>query len=183
MNYRDLFHSMHPGFFEEEEIRSQSEEDVFVEQLMLLKDFSVDALSLPCPEGINFGIAKGRGEELAQAVAKVAEDWVQYFGDDSLVFCAFENDRIVSFCCLDDMGTHQGLRISGPGCVGTIPECRGRGIGLRMVQLATEYLRQHGFDASYIHFTHIGHWYAKLGYETILKWNRDGILWVKGENA
>jgi GNAT superfamily N-acetyltransferase len=183
MKWRELFDAMHPCFFEEEEVRGLDQEDEFVEQIMLLKDFSADAASLPCPEGITFGIAEGRGEDLAEAVAKVDEDWVQYFGGDSPVFCAFENDMIVSFCCLDDMGTHQGLRISGPGCVGTIPECRGRGIGLRMVQLATEYLKQHGYDASYIHFTHIGHWYAKLGYETILKWNRNGIHWAKDENA
>ncbi len=178
MQYKALFESMHPGFFEAEHIRSISPEEVFTEQLMLLGGFDVNAVSVPCPEGITFGIAEGRGEELRQAVALVDEDWVQYFGDDALVFCAFEDGRIVSFCCLDDMGWHQGLHISGPGCVGTIPQRRGHGIGLRMVQLATEYLKQNGFHASYIHYTHIDHWYAKLGYENIIKWNRDGILWA-----
>lgn len=178
MDHKALFHSMHPGFFEEDYIRSMAQEEIFTEQMLLLEDFDVNAVKIPCPEGITFGIAEGRGEELRAAVALVDEDWVQYFGDDGLVFCAFENDRIISFCCLDDMGWHQGLHISGPGCVGTIPERRGHGIGLRMVQLATEYLRQNGFDASYIHYTHIDHWYAKLGYRNILKWNRDGILWA-----
>lgn len=179
MQYKVLFESMHPGFFEEEYIRSMDAEDVFNEQILLLKDFDAEAVSVPCPEGITFGIAEGRTEDIRAAVALVDEDWVQYFGKESLVFCAFEGERIVSFCCLDDMGWHQGLHISGPGCVGTIPERRGHGIGLRMVQLATQYLKGNGFDASYIHYTHIDHWYARLGYETIIKWNRDGILWAK----
>lgn len=183
MTYSELFAGMHPGFFDADYIREMDAEDVFVEQLMLLEDFSADAVTLPSPEGITYGILQGRRDELRQAVALVDEDWVQYFGDDGLVFCAFEGDRIISFCCLDDMGWHDGMHISGPGCVGTIPEKRGHGTGLRMVQLATEYLKQNGFHASYIHYTHIGHWYAKLGYETILKWNRDGILWAKDGSA
>lgn len=179
MDYRQLFDSMQPGFFTQEYIRAIPEGEVYVEQIMPLEGFSVDALNIPCPEGITFGIAKDAGEKIREAVAKVDEDWVQYFDDDSLVFCAFDGDRIAAFCNLDDMGHHQGLHISGPGCVGTVPEYRRRGIGLRMVQLATQYLKENGFDASYIHYTHIGPWYAKLGYETILKWDRNGILWAK----
>ena len=33
-----------------------------------------------------------------------------------------------------------------------------------------------GFDLSYIHYTHLEHWYAKLGYRTILRWDRQGIV-------
>ena len=182
MRYDELFHSMHPGFFEEDSIRALPKEDVFSEQLLDLKDFSVEAVIVDCPENITFGFAQNAHDRLIEAVAQVDEDWVQYFDEDSLVFCAFDGERIVSFCMLDDMGWHEGLHISGPGCVGTIPAYRGQGIALRMVQLATDYLKQQGFHTSYIHYTHIDHWYAKLGYETIVKWNRDGIVWAKDEH-
>ena len=48
--------------------------------------------------------------------------------------------------------------------------------GLRMVQLATEELKRMGYDLSYIHYTSVGHWYARLGYETVVRWNRDGVM-------
>ena len=74
------------------------------------------------------------------------------------------------------MGHFNGLNIGGPGCVGTIPEYRRRGIGLEMVRLATEILRNDGFDLSWIHYTHLEHWYMKLGYKPVLKWNSSSIL-------
>ncbi|MBR5226313.1 MAG: GNAT family N-acetyltransferase, partial [Clostridia bacterium] len=70
----------------------------------------------------------------------------------------------------------QGLRIGAPGCVGTIPAYRRQGIGLKLVQNATAILKQRGYDLSYIHYTGVGHWYARLGYQTILKWNAQGIM-------
>ena len=181
MNYTELFHSMHPDFFQQEYIRSMPEEEVFAEQIMMLEAFDKEALAIDCPEEITFGLAKCIDRKLKEPVALVDEDWVQYFGEDSPVFCAFDGDDIVSFCILDDMGWHQGLHIGGPGCVGTIPAYRKKGIGLKMVQLATQYLKEQGYHASYIHYTHVDHWYARLGYETIVKWNRGGIVWAKNE--
>ena len=37
-------------------------------------------------------------------------------------------------------------------------------------------LKEEGYDLSYIHYTGVAPWYAKLGYRTILKWDRHGIL-------
>ena len=68
------------------------------------------------------------------------------------------------------------LKIGGPGCVGTLPEYRKKGIGLTMVKKVTEILKEEGYDYSYIHFTGVAPWYEKLGYETILKWNKHGLL-------
>ena len=48
--------------------------------------------------------------------------------------------------------------------------------GLRMVQLATEELKRMGYDLSCIHYTAVGHWYAWLGYQTVVRWNRDGVM-------
>ena len=65
-------------------------------------------------------------------------DWVPYFSPSNRFLCAFAQDKIVSFCILDDMGTYDGFHIGGPGCVGTVPEYRKRGIGLETVRLATD---------------------------------------------
>ena len=59
---------------------------------------------------------------------------------------------------------------------GTIPAYRKQGIGLKMVQNATAILKEVGYDLSYIHYTAVGHWYARLGYQTILRWNSQGIV-------
>ena len=65
-------------------------------------------------------------------------DWVPYFSRGTRILCAFDTGHIVSFCILDDMGTYDGVHIGGPGCVGTVPEYRKRGIGLETVRLATD---------------------------------------------
>jgi GNAT superfamily N-acetyltransferase len=87
-----------------------------------------------------------------------------------------DGERVVSFCLLDDFGTYKGLRIGAPGCVGTIPAYRKQGIGLKMIQNATAIFQKCGYDLGYIHYTGVGHWYARLGYETLVKWNCNGIL-------
>ena len=67
-------------------------------------------------------------------------------------------------------------KIGGPGCVGTLPEYRGRGIGLSMVRNVTKILQDEFYDYSYIHYTYETDWYSKLGYKTFLKWNCKGIV-------
>ena len=78
------------------------------------------------------------------------------------------------------MGEHELdgklIKIGGPGCVGTVFGYRRQGIGLKMVQDVTRILKDEGYDISYIHYTGVAHWYAKLGYQSILKWDRHGIL-------
>lgn len=71
-----------------------------------------------------------------------------------------------------------GIHIGGPGCVGTIPEYRRRGIGLEMIRRATEILRKDGYDLSWIHYTPLERWYSKLGYRAILRWNCRGFVSV-----
>lgn len=176
IDYAAMFHVLHPGFFASESIRGLSPEYVFEEQILDLRAFRADQPPLPCPPGVTFGLYSGDMETLHAAVRQVDEDWVQYFNEGDQVYCAYEGGQVVSFCNLDEFGTYEQLRIGGPGCVGTIPSHRKRGIGLKMVQNATAMLKRSGFDLSYIHYTHVGHWYAQLGYETILRWNANGIL-------
>lgn len=57
------------------------------------------------------------------------------------------------------------------GCVGTVPQYRNRGIGLRMVDLATLFLKNEKCDKAYIHYTHIDKWYAALGYQVFARFN------------
>jgi len=176
---RMLFDQVYPGFFEAAYIRALDEKMCYEEMALWLKDFSA-AQKASAPEGITFGFYLGSLESLHECVRAVDTGWAQYFQKPEEIFCAFDGDRVVSFCLLDDMGEHlfggRRVNVAGPGCIGTIPAYRKRGIGLRMVQLATQILKERSYDISYIHYTGVAAWYAKLGYETICKWNRNGIL-------
>ena len=173
MNYQQLFDSMYPGFFPK---TGMPEDLIFTELAMDLHQDKPREVPFVCPEGLCFGEYHGETGVLREAVGQVDEDWVQYFNDNTPVFCAFDRDQIAAFCILSDWGAHQGLRIGGPGCVGTIPEYRKKGIGLEMVRQATELLGEKGIDLSWIHYTHLERWYQKLGYQTVLKWNCKGMI-------
>lgn len=176
MNYTELFNELYPNFFEEESIRTMPAEQVFTELIMDLRGDIPDVSPLNFSDGITFGEYHGKLSELCETVRCVDEEWVRYFKEGDRFYCAFDGKKIVAFCCLDDMGQIQRLHIGGPGCVGTVPEYRRRGIGLEMVRLATETLRRDGFDLSWIHYTHLADWYMKLGYQPVLRWNSGGIL-------
>ena len=117
MDYAKLFEAVSPGFFEWEGIRNLPEDDVCVEQVMWLKDWDIDKVPLACPDNITFGIYDGPNEPLKEAVAKVDEDWVKYFGPGRKTFCAFDGGKIVSFCNVDKMCEFEGAR-GGPGLRG-----------------------------------------------------------------
>ena len=171
-----LFSTVLPGFFEKEHIRSLPPEEVYEEQALDLHTFSPTALSIPCPDHITFGLYEGDLDKLYAAVRSVEEGWIPCYKPGDTVYCAFDGDKIASFCLIEDFGMYNGLRVGGPGCVGTVPEYRRQGIGLKMVQNVTEILKNRSYDISYIHYTGVGHWYARLGYETLAKWNCRGII-------
>lgn len=176
MDYQAMFHTLHPGFFQAEGIRSLPGDWVFEELVMDLRKNPPIAAQPRAFEGITFGEYHGEIEALRDAVRQVDEEWVQYFTEGDRYYGAYVGERIVAFCSLSDMGWFEGLHVGGPGCVGTIPELRRRGIGLEMVRLATETLRRDGFDFSWIHYTHLGRWYMKLGYQPVLRWNSGGMI-------
>ena len=176
MNYADVFLTINPGFFNREGIRSIPPEWTSTELVLDLRKELPSGPPFVCPEGITFGEYHGELAPLHQAVAQVDENWVQYFNEEDRFYCAFDGDKIIAFCCLSEMGEYKGLRVGGPGCVGTIPAYRKQGIGLEMVRLATEQLQKYGYALSWIHYTHLDSWYMKLGYEPVLRWNRDGFL-------
>ena len=174
-----LFHSMHPDFFAQEGIRSLSEEWVFAEMLLRLDEFDGSRYNKAMDAAVTFGFFEGEHDILLKAVEQVEPDWVEFFGKEDRVFCGYYKGEIASFCIVESMGTHevngQILKIGGPGCVGTLPQYRDKGIGLTMVKKATEILKAEGYDYSYIHYTAVEPWYAKLGYETVLKWTSGGF--------
>ena len=176
MDYRKLFDEMHPGFFTKSYVAGMPEENVFTELVMDLRKERPAVPAYRPPEGITFGRYHGEIGPLREAVAQVDDDWVQYFDEETPVYCAFAGGKIAAFCILSDWGVHEGLRIGGPGCVGTVPAYRGKGIGLEMVRLATELQREEGFGLSWIHYTHLEKWYSRLGYRTVLRWNRNGFI-------
>jgi GNAT superfamily N-acetyltransferase len=178
MDYRKWFDEMHPGFFGKSYVAAMPEEYVFTELVMDLRKECPEVPAYRPPEGITFGVFRGDYAQLQAAVGQVDEDWVKYFPEGTRVFCAFDGDAAASFCILSDWGVHGGLRIGGPGCVGTVPAYRGKGIGLEMVRLATEQQAADGFDISWIHYTHLEKWYSRLGYRTVLKWNRTGFVFA-----
>ena len=179
-DYEALFLEMHPGFFEKESIRSMSEEAVCEEMILRLDEFNPDSYLKAFDSSISFGIYQGSLNELHAAVEQVVPEWVRYYDGRSRVYCGFIDEKIASFCIIEDMGEHlldgRRIKIGGPGCVGTVPEYRKKGIGLMMVRDATQILKEEGYDISYIHYTGVAPWYYKLGYRTVLKWNKHGIL-------
>lgn len=141
------------------------------EMSMDITDFRADKFTLPVPDNVAFDWYKGDISKLRAAVAEVDEDWVRYF-DGGSVFCGFADGEIASFCIVEAYDpcilSDGKSRIGAVGCVGTVPRYRKKGIGLKMVSLATEELKKQGFDKCFIHFTAVFDWYARIGYETFL---------------
>jgi len=175
-----LMDSIYPGFFEREYIRNIPENRVYDEMLMPLAGFDTAVYDKKFTDDITFGVYEGDLAVLKEAVGQVEEGWVQSYNGKHRAYCGYIGGRIASFCLIEDMGVHtiggRTMKIGGPGCVGTLPEYRCRGIGLVMVRNVTRILQEEGYDYGYIHYTGSPAWYARLGYETTLRWNRNGII-------
>lgn len=143
------------------------------EMRLSLQDFQLEKAAVTTNAAVTLGYYTDEDRQpLFEAVADVDEDWVQYFQDTEYVFCAFLEGKVVSFAILDFDDTNilcrEGAAIGSIGCVGTVRSVRKKGIGLKMVALATEELKKRGCAESFIHYTHVDKWYAKLGYRNFL---------------
>lgn len=187
MNKQDgilLLDCIHPNFFASEDIRNLPEDCVFEEMIMSLDEFEANTYDKKLDDTISFGYYNGDAGELFEAVEKVIPAWVEIYkedyGKDVKVYCGYINGKIASFCIVEDMGVHningEEIKVGGPGCVGTLPEYRNKGIGLTMVDQVTQILKENGYDYGYIHYTGVGPWYGKLGYNTLFRWNKHGVL-------
>lgn len=157
------------GFFEKNGFDSVGECD---EMLLQLKDFQMDSLKLHGSDIAEYGWYDGDIEEIKNAVLKVDENWSQYFTINSNIYAAKVNGEIASFCLVDincqNYLTDKYGKVGMPGCVGTVPKFRNKGIALEMVAKVTEYLKTKGMDISFIFFTGVADWYEKIGYKTFL---------------
>lgn len=145
---------------------------VFAEMSMDVADYTEKTSPI---ERVTYGFYAGDRQKLRELVATVDTDWCQYFGDDTPVFCGYIDGQVASFCIVDIDAdciiSAPGIKIGSIGCVGTVPEYRGRGIGLRMVDLATLLVKNENCHKGYISYTHIENWYAKLGYQTFARFS------------
>ncbi len=175
-----LFGSIYPRFFEGEDICSLSADSVYAEMLLLLKEFDGEKYEKHLPDNISFGFYEGELERLRALVGTVDEGWVPFFDGGQRIYCGYVDGEVASFCIVENMGVHRigdcAFRIGGPGCVGTLPKHRDKGIGLTMVKHVTQILKDEGYDYSYIHYTGVAPWYEKLGYKTSVKWGRNGVI-------
>lgn len=175
-----LFNSLHPKFFEEAHIQNLPSEWIFDEMILDLENFDHLKYDRKLDDDISFGYYHGDIDEIKSAVEKVDEDWVQYYDPTQRIYCGYADGKAVSFCMIADLGVHsingRKVKVGGPGCVGTIPQYRDKGIGLTMVKNVTRILKEEGYDYSYVHYTSEAAWYEKLGYETLIKWTGKGIL-------
>lgn len=174
-----LFNCLHPDFFESESVCALPEEYFFDEMILFLNEFDMYKYDKELDYNVSFGFYDGDLDELKKEVEKVEKHWTPFFNGKDRIFCGYVNGKVASFCLVGNMGTHNikgyELKIGGPGCVGTLPQYRDKGIGLTMVKHVTQILREEGYDYSYIHYTYLAPWYEKLGYRTVIKWNRNGI--------
>ena len=145
---------------------------MFVEMALDLHEYQE---KLPSNNTVSFGVYSGDLEKIRKLVEKVDPKWCKYFTDDTTIFCGFINKEPVSFCIIPDTADSilfdDKIKIGGIACVGTVPDYRKRGIGLKMVDMATLGLKKLGYDIAYIHYTHLEKWYNKLGYETIARFS------------
>ncbi len=143
------------------------ENGIFSEMIMNITNYQEKTQPI---ENIEYKFYSGDISLLKNIVALVDADWVQYFSENILVFCGYAGQEPISFCIInvnaDCILETSNERIGAIGCVGTVPQYRKQGIGLRMVDLATLYLKNEGCDLSSISYTHIDKWYRKLGYQT-----------------
>ncbi len=174
-----LFNALHPNFFESKSICDLPEESVYEEMLLPLSEFDVNCYDKRLDDNVSFGFYNGDLDKLKKAAAKVEKAWAPLYDGSDRIFCGYIDEEIASFCMIEDMGVHEvngsKLKIGGPGCVGTLPKYRNKGIGLIMVKKATQILKDEGYDYSYIHYTGVAPWYEKLGYKTTIKWSKKGV--------
>ncbi len=175
-----LFNSIYPNFFARENIRNIPDEWVCDEMVLSLEEFDPHKYDKKLDDNVSFGYYMGDLDELKEAVGKVIPSWVESYNGKQRAYCGYVDGKVASFCLVENKGIHNisdhNFKIGGPGCVGTLPEYRHKGIGLTMVKNVTQILKEEGYDYSYIHFTGVAPWYEKLGYKTSVKWCKHGIL-------
>lgn len=79
-----------------------------------LESFQESDLEIPVSSEVTFGYYMGESEPLLEAVGQVEKGWPSFFTENSLVYCAYVDGEIASFCLIEDMGTY---RIDGNSAI------------------------------------------------------------------
>lgn len=178
--YISLLDRIYPDFFERDIVRGLPDELVFDEMILPLDEFDTHKYDKKLDDNVTFGFYEGDLDELKKEVERVVEYWVNSFGGKHRIYCGYIDGKVASFCLVENKGTYniggREFKIGGPGCVGTLPEYRNKGIGLTMVKNVTQILKDEGYNYSYIHFTGVAPWYEKLGYKTSVRWTKNGVI-------
>lgn len=152
-----------------------------VNMKLKMGDYCPQRLNIPqCGEATFRVAAANELPAVREAVSKVAEDWVCYFGGDGEDCLVAEKDgEIVGFELLSADGglfkkPHE--KLGSIGCVGVIPEARKHGIGLRMVMAGADMLKKQGCTGIELRYVELVDWYGKLGFTA------DKRMWM-GEKA
>ena len=137
-----------------------------------LRDFIISDYDFRSYDNVHYDWYRGDEQKLLDAVADVAGDWVQYFRGNKNIYCGFCGDEVACFCIIDNnmecMLSDGENTVGAVGCVGTVHKFRKRGIGIKMVALATDILKNRGAEQCFIHYTGVADWYAKIGYKTFM---------------
>ena len=157
------------GFFEKKGFSTVGSCD---EMLMKLATFCYDENKFRGHLCAEYGWYKGDTDTIKKAVAEVDEGWVKYFEAGSRIYVATVDGEIASFCLVSTDNSNYLTdafgRVGMPGCVGTVPKFRNRGIAIEMIARVTQFLKDSGMDISFIFFTGVAEWYKKLGYEAFM---------------
>lgn len=157
------------GFFQKNGYQSVGNCD---EMFLRLKDFHINNFTFHGHDIAEYGWFEGDLSEIQNAVASVDEGWVQYFTNPKHIFTARVNGEIASFCLVDtncqNYLTDAFGKVGMPGCVGSVPKFRNKGIAIEMIAKVTEYLKEQDMDISFIFFTGVAKWYEQVGYQTFL---------------
>ena len=71
VDWRALFDELHPGFFDRPNIKNLPAGRVYEEMALDLRAFSPQALEIPAPGDLSFGLYAGDLEALRRQVARV----------------------------------------------------------------------------------------------------------------
>lgn len=142
-----------------------------VDMILPLADFTLPTLpGYPYCNQCRLYCTQDIDATLLRAVAQVDPAWIPFFRQAGAVALAEVDGEIASFVILEYGGLPFApcfaSSVAGLGCLGTVPALRNRGIGLTLAAYATDILRQKGFDYSYLGYTWLEQWYARLGYHT-----------------
>ena len=121
-------------------------------------------IRVPIPDGVTFAMHPADCDILS-VVRTVEKSWIGVYASTAEdVLLAQMNGKTAGFCIPSGWSRFGDRETGSVSCVGVLPEYRGGGIGLAMVQEALRSLCDNGCTRAELLYTAIPHWYARLGF-------------------